>query len=596
MSGSLPITGPGAQPWSWPPVWWRRWHRADLRGDLTAGVVVAVMLVPQSLAYATLAGLPVQAGLLASVLPLLAYAVFGDSRTLSVGPAAITSLMVGHALSALAVPGSAHYLLLSAALAAASGLLMLILGMLRMGFLSQLLSRPVVQGFTVASALLISLGQLGPLLGGAGLGHTLPAMLQSVVAAWRAEGVWAWADVGTGVASLLALWLGPQLIRLAATRWAADDLGVLASRLWPLVVLAGGSIAAWMGHQHGGWLPKVVGDLHLDGVLQTWSGAASHLDWAAARALALPVLMVSLIGFVSSMSVAQAFAFKQGDRVDADRELLGLGLANVGAAAVGGLAVAGGLSRTVVNEAAGARSPLAGVITSGLLVLLIALLLPVLAWLPKASLAAVIIMAVLNLVSFKPWVQAWSYDRAEAGAFASTLLGVLLLGFDVGLLVGLVWSLAALVWRHSQPHMAEVGRVPGTEHFRNIDRHRVERLTGVLMVRVDESLAFTNIHRVEQGIGELLAHRPGTQALVLNMGAVNHIDQTALHALEELEKGLHQQGVTLYLTDIKGPVMDRLQSTPWMQRMNAQVFLSAQQAWESLSGAGSSSLISTPQE
>ena len=567
-----------------PPVWWRRWQRSDLPGDLSAGLVVAVMLVPQSLAYAMLAGLPPHAGLLASILPLLAYAVFGDSRTLSVGPAAVTSLMVAHALSPLAMAGSPLYVLLSALLAVASGALMLVMGVLRMGFLSQLMSRPVVQGFTVASALLILAGQLGPLLGTRGLGHTLPDMWQMVASRWgTAADVMPGVDAMVGMASLLALWVGPRW--LGRVRQGGPGLRVswLLGRLWPLLVLTLSGALAWWWATTNGPKVQVVGPLSLGRPGEVWSLLGPELTWRMAGDLVLPVLLVSLVGFVSSMSVAQTFALKHGDRVDADRELLGLGLANLGGGLLGGLAVSGGLSRTVVNDAAGARSPLAGVITAVLLVLLIALVLPALAWLPRATLSAVIIMAVANLVTWAPWRATWAYDRADAGAFASTLLGVLLLGFEVGLLVGLVWSLGAMVWRHSQPHVAEVGRVPGTEHFRNVDRHQVECLPGVLMVRVDESLEFTNIQRVEQGVMAMLARRPGTRTLVLLMSAVNHVDHTALQALIEWQQGLAQQGITLCLTDIKGPVADRLHATPWWEHMQAHVFLSANHAWQALS-------------
>lgn len=585
MSAATPDTQTSGPPWAWPPLWVRRWRRADLSGDLTAGVVVAVMLVPQSLAYAMLAGLPPHAGLLASILPLVAYALFGDSRTLSVGPAAITSLMVAHALAPLAPVGTATYLLLSAVLALASGLLMMVMGVLRMGFLSQLMSQPVVQGFTVASALLILLGQWGPLMGWGGLGHTLPDMLATVQALVMKGGMALSPDAQVGLAALFGLWLGPRLIQRLGARAAGAAWTLLAARLWPLVVLVGAAAWAWWGRDGFSADVKVVGALTLGGWGQAWQGA-SALGWVEVQALALPVLLVSLVGFVSSMSVAQTFALKHSERVDADRELLGLGLANVGSAALGGLAVAGGLSRTVVNEAAGARSPLAGIITASLLVVLMLLVLPALAWLPKSALAAVIIMAVINLVTFQPWRATWAYDRADAGAFACTLLGVLLLGFEVGLLAGLMWSLAAMVWRHSQPHMAEVGRVPGTEHFRNVGRHQVEVLPGVLMVRVDESLDFTNIQRVEQGFNDLLARRPGTHAIVVLMSAVNHIDHTALSALSEWHKTLSRQGIALYLTDIKGPVMDRLQSTEWMQRLQGHVFLSAQHVWAQLSNPG----------
>lgn len=563
-----------ASPWSLPPPWLRQWQRTWLAGDLTAGVVVAVMLVPQSLAYAMLAGLPPQVGLLASLLPLLAYAVFGSSRTLSVGPAAITSLMVVQALTPLAAPGSLTYVALAWCVALGSGLLLLAMGAWRLGFLSQLLSRPVVQGFTVASALLILAGQVAPLLGEPSMGTTLPDILRSAWGLVR-SGVMAHpGDLVVGVGALVALGLG--------ARWVTPLLG---QRLWPLLVLVSASLgAAWLS-SHTAWQPALVGTVSLQGteVAGAWS-QVRHLEASHFTALAMPILLISLVSFVSSVSVAQSFALKQGERIDADRELLGLGLANVGSTVLGGMPVSGGLSRSVVNEAAGARSPLAGVVTALLLAALLSTLIPWLAWLPKAALAAVIIMAVAGLIEGQSLRAAWRYDRTEAGAFLSTALGVLLVGFEAGILLGMAWSMGAMIWRHSQPHMAEVGRLPGTEHFRNVARHQVEVLPGVLMVRVDESLDFTNVQRVEQRLCELIHSRGDTRHVVLLLSAVNHIDHTAIQSLLELDTALADQGKTLYLAHIKGPVMDRLSAGRVADRFNGRHFMSAQQAWEALSG------------
>lgn len=298
--------------------------------------------------------------------------------------------------------------------------------------------------------------------------------------------------------------------------------------------------------------------------------------------LFMPVLLISLVSFVSSVSVAQTFALRHGERIDADRELLGLGLANVGSAVLGGMAVSGGLSRSVVNEAAGARSPLAGVLTSVALGGILLVCLPLLAYLPKAALAAVIITAVSGLVQMRPLLDAWRYDRADAWAFISTGLGVLLIGFEAGILLGIAWSLGAMVWRHSQPHMAEVGRVPGTEHFRNVQRHEVQQLDGVLMVRVDESLDFTNIQRVELALCERIHARAGVERIVLLLSAVNHIDHSAMQTLLELDEALAEQGLILYFAEVKGPVMDRIEGCHLDGRFEGRIFMSAQHAWDAL--------------
>lgn len=569
-------------PWAMPPPWVRGWERGWLGGDASAGVVVAIMLVPQSLAYAMLAGLPAQVGLLASVLPLLAYAVFGSSRALSVGPAAITSMVVGQAL-ARSKGGDPGWL--AACLALMTGALLLLMGSLRLGFLSQLLSRPVMQGFTLASAVLIVAGQVASLLGWRSLGYTLPEMGQALAQGWQAHELGYRPDAWVGLGAVCLLVCGPWVMRRL-------QLGAVLMRLWPVAVLALALPgASWVDHfgRCGGVAeacPSVarVGAVSLSFFdLSGLYASGPSWTWSAVPDLVLPVLMLAAVTFASSVAVAQAFALKDGARIDANRELLGLGLANVGSAVLGGLPVAGGLSRSVVNDAAGARSPLAGVISAAVLVAILAVSMPLVALLPKAALAAVIIVAMLDLIRPATLLAAWRYDRAEAGAFVVTALGVLLVGFETGLMLGMAWSLGAMIWRHSQPHLAEVGRMPGTEHFRNVARFDVETLPGVLMLRVDESLNFTNVQRVEQGLCERVHGSGCVDRVVLLLSAVNHIDHTAAQALLELDKALAEQGKTLYLAEVKGPVMDRLQAGGVASQFDGRIYLSAQQAWQALS-------------
>ncbi len=582
-----PVTG-ADKPWTFPPPWLRQWERGWLSGDVTAGAVVAIMLVPQSLAYAMLAGLPPQAGLLASLLPLLAYAVFGSSSSLSVGPAAIASMMVAQALTPLMRPGSAGYILLAASLALGSGLLMLLMGWLRMGFLSQLLSRPVMQGFTLASAVLIVLGQIAPLVGWGSLGYTLPEMLRALMQHVQSTAAWHQADLTIGLVAMLLLGLGPLVVSWFSRRLGiAERASQVATRLWPLLVLVGTTLLANRLNVQSADHAALVGgvSLHADRFSQLFTTWAL-LPMVELSALVTPMLLIGMVSFVSSVAVAQAFALKHGERIDANRELLGLGLANVGAAVLGGLPVSGGLSRSVVNDAAGARSPLAGVITAAVLLALLWMLMPWMAMLPKAALAAIIIMAMINLLQLGPLLAAWRYDRAEAWAFISTAAGVLLIGFEAGILLGMAWSLGAMIWRHSHPHMAEVGRLPGSEHFRNVARYQVETLPGVLMMRIDESLNFTNVQRVEQQLCEQIHGHGNIDKIVLLLSAVNHIDHTAAQLLLELDAALTEQGKTLYLAEIKGPVMDKLKASDLAGRFAGRIYLSGQQAWEVLATAG----------
>ena len=458
-----------------------------------------------------------------------------------------------------------------------------------MGFLSQLLSRPVVQGFTVASAVLIMAGQVAPLLGWQSDARGALDTLRL----WRDHLTWSegWprlqvqsGDALIGLTALCLLWAGPKILTaLARMAGWRDSVTQIAGRLWPLAVLVLTSLGAvWLKTRSFGPIAQVgTVSVQIDGAAQSLA-LAWQQPTAVLGDLVMPVLLISLLTFVSSMSVAQTFALRHGERTDADRELLGLGLANVGSAVLGGLAVSGGLSRSVVNDAAGARTPLAGVITAFILSGLLLAFLPWLGYLPKAALAAVIIMAGVGLVQFAPLRDAWRYDRADAWAFISTVLGVMLVGFEAGILWGIAWSLGAMIWRHSQPHMAAVGRLPGTEHFRNVQRHEVELLDGVLMVRVDESLDFTNIQRVELRLCELIHARGNIKRIVLLLSAVNHIDHSAMQTLLELDAALADQGKTLYLAEIKGPVMDRLQSCHMDKRFEGRIFMSAQHAWDAL--------------
>ncbi|MFT3857232.1 MAG: SulP family inorganic anion transporter [Aquabacterium sp.] len=461
-----------------------------------------------------------------------------------------------------------------------------------------MLSRPVVQGFTVASAILILLGQMAPLLGSAPWGHTLPQMASSFIRHAGHHALWSPGDALIGIGAAVALWLGMPSVRWIGIRleWGEARTQVL-SRLWPMVVLVLASVAGWaMTQRMAGapdWSPQRVGVVSIDPAALSglWS-AHWPSDPQAWAALIMPTLMITLVGFVSSGAVAQTFALRHGERVDANRELLGLGAANIGAAVLGGMPVAGGLSRSVVNEAAGARSPLSGVITALLLGVCLWPLLPWMAWLPRAALAAIIIVGIASLIEFQALKAAWRYDKAEGWAFLSTAIGVLLIGFEAGILLGLAWSLGAMVWRHSQPHVVEVGRLPGTEHFRNIERYHSETLPGVLMVRIDESLDFTNILRVEQRLIELMSGRPAVRHVVLMLSAVNHIDHSAAQALMELDAALAGQGRQLYLSEIKGPVIDRLQTGGVAQHFRGRMFLNGNEAWHALRKVIEAELIS----
>lgn len=559
---------------TWLPAWLRGYRPAWLAGDLTAGLIVTVMLIPQSLAYAMLAGLPPEVGLYASILPIVAYALLGSSMTLAVGPVAVASLMTASALQPLAAAGSAEYVTLAVQLSLISGVMLLAFGALRLGFLAYFLSHPVISGFISGSAVLIAVGQLKHILGvqvtGSGVFETLSGLLTALPQTQPTT-------AAIGVSSLLFLlaarrYLTPVLTRLGM---ATSTAGLMA-KLAPMVaVIASTAIVAFFGlHESAG--VRVVG-----AVPQGLPQLSLQLPGLSAlEQLWLPALLITLIGFVESVSVAQSLALKRQQRIQPNRELLGLGAANLASALSGGYPVTGGFARSVVNFAAGAHTPLAGVISAALMALVISVMTGLFYHLPHAVLAATIIVAVTSLIDLHTLREAWHYDRADALSLVATALGVVALGVEVGILTGVVLSLAVLVWRSSHPHMAVVGRVPGTEHFRNVARHTVQTVPGLLALRVDESLFFANATVLEDRIEALLAQDATLRRVLLICSAVNQIDTTALGVLTQLERSLAARGIEFMLAEVKGPVMDRLRPTELGQRLQQRVFLSVHEAFE----------------
>lgn len=555
------------------PDWLRNYRASWLAGDAVAGLIVTVMLIPQSLAYALLAGLPAEVGLYASLLPIVAYALLGSSMTLAVGPVAVVSLMTASALQPLAAPGSADYVQLAVLLALLSGAMLLGFGLLRFGFLAHFLSHPVISGFITGSAVLIAVGQLKHLLGvqaqGENVFHTFLALAQALPGTNLTV-------LALGGGSLLFLWLARKfLAKLLVGVGLSAKVADMAAKLAPMlaVMVSTAVVAAWgLDRSHGvpvvGAVPQGLPSLGLPA-----------FDLSSLQALWLPALLISLVGFVESVSVAQSLALKRQQRIQPNRELLGLGAANLASAFSGGFPVTGGFARSVVNFAAGANTPLAGVISAALMALVVAFFTGWFHALPQAVLAATIIIAVTGLIDLGTLREAWHYDKADALSLIATALGVMALGVEAGILLGVALSLGTLVWRSSHPHMAVVGRVPGTEHFRNVDRHQVVTEPGLIAVRVDESLYFANASALQDRIEALVQADPAARHVLLVCSAVNQIDTTALGVLSELQRSLGQRGMRLLLSEVKGPVMDRLQGTDFGRRMQGQVFLSTHAAF-----------------
>lgn len=556
--------------------WGRSYDRSALSNDLIAAVIVTIMLIPQSLAYALLAGLPPEAGIYASIAPIVLYAIFGTSRTLAVGPVAVVSLLTASAVGQVAEAGTAGYAVAALTLAFLSGGFLVLLGVLRLGFLANFLSHPVIAGFITASGILIATSQLKHILGVSAHGHTLPEMLGALFA-HLSEINWITVAIGVSAAAFL-FWvrgnLKPLLQRLGTGPLLTDFL----AKGGPVVAVVATTGAVWAFDLADQGV-KIVGDVPQSLPPLTMPGLSTDL----LGALLVPAILISIIGFVESVSVAQTLAAKKRQRIDPDQELIGLGAANLGAAFTGGFPVTGGFSRSVVNYDAGAETPAAGIFTAiGLAIAAIALT-PLVYFLPNATLAATIIVAVLSLVDFSILRKTWDYSRADFAAVAATILLTLGLGVEVGVASGVAISVLLHLYKTSRPHVAEVGLVPGTQHFRNIHRHEVETSPSVLTLRVDESLYFVNARFLEDLVQSRVSQGCSIQHVVLMFSAVNDVDYSALESLEAINARLTAIGVGLHFSEVKGPVMDRLKRSHLIHDLNGEVFLSQFDAWDQLS-------------
>jgi len=554
--------------------WSKTYSRQDAAQDGLAAVIVTIMLIPQSLAYAMLAGMPPEAGLYASILPIIAYAVFGSSRVLAVGPVAVVSLMTAAALGSVAESGTADYATAALTLAALSGAMLFGMGLLRMGFIANFLSHPVIAGFITASAVLIAMGQIGPLIGVKMTGASVPELVESF---WAGKAAFNWQTLVIGALGVAFLsWVRQRMKPTLRALGVGPMLADVLTKAGPVVAVATSTLAVWgfgLDVAVVGAVPAALPPL-----------TSPSFDLALIRELAMPAFLISVVGFVESVSVAQTLAARKRQRIRPDQELIGLGAANLAAGFSGGFPVTGGFARSVVNADAGAATPAAGIYTAlGLAIAALALT-PLLYFLPKATLAATIIVAVLGLVDLSILKKTWGYSRADFAAVAGTILVTLALGVEAGISTGVILSIALHLWRTSRPHVAEVGLVAGTQHFRNILRYEVITDPTVLSLRIDESLYFANTRYLEDLILERTAEDQNLRHVILMCSAVNEIDMTALETLEALMMHLKDRGIALHLSEVKGPVMDRLQRSSFLDHLTGRVFLSQHEAFASLTG------------
>ena len=558
-------------------TWLPHYHKRLLGADLLAGLIVTVMVIPQSLAYALLAGLPAVVGLYASILPQLLYTFLGTSRTLAVGPVAIIALMTGAALSSVAAPGTPEYLQAALVLSLLSGAILVAMGALKMGFFSNYLSHPVISGFLTASGILIAVSQLGSLLGVSSSGFTLVERLMTLLPNLPTFNPY---TVAIGGGTLLFLVLmrryGKQSLIKIGLPAALADLMTKAGPVFAVVVT---TLAAWhwqLAYEQG---VAVVGTIPsgLPALSFPWGDASL---W---RALLIPAMLISLVGFVESVSMGQMLAAKRRQRISPNQELIGLGAANLAAGFTSGMPVTGGLSRTVINYDAGAQTPAAGAFAALGIALVTMAFTGWLYHLPIATLAATITVSILTLVDIPMLRQTWRYSRSDFAAMAITILLTLVEGIEAGIIGGVTLSIALFLYRTSRPHSALVGRVPDTEHFRNVERHDVETVSNAALLRIDESLYFANARYLEDTVYNLVASRPELEHVVLICSAVNLIDASALESLDAINARLKDSDVKLHLSEVKGPVMDQLKKSDFLDALTGRVFLSTYAAWRQFS-------------
>ena len=538
----------------WVPAvgWLSSYRREDLRGDLLAGLTVAIMLIPQGMAYAMLAGLPPYIGLYASILPPFLYALFGTSRQLSFGPVAMDSLLVATGVGAIAAVGTERYLALAILLGVLVGVLQLAMGLLRMGFLVNFLSRPVISGFTSAAALIIGLSQLKHLLG-VELARSSKLHEIAVDLGRKIGGVHAVTFL-IGVVAILFLFF--------LKRWRPR---------WPgaLFVVFFGTLAVWsLGlHQQGvrivGAVPRGLPSL----TLPIW-------DLGLYKELFPIALVIAFVAFLEGISVARAMAQREGYVVDANQELIAMGLANLGGGLTSGYPGTGGLSRSAVNYQAGAKTPLASMITSLLVALTLLFFTPLFFYLPNAVLAAIVMVAVFGLIDVKEPIRLWKVKRMDAALLGLTFSVTLFVGIQQGILVGVGVSLLLFIARSTRPHTAILGRLPGTEIYRNAKRFpEVEIWPDIVIFRIDASFYFANVAFFKEQVERLVLEK-GDQirAVIIDASSINFIDSSAATALEEIARSLREAKISLYLASVKGPVRDVLHLSGFCAMLGEEFF------------------------
>ncbi len=538
----------------WAPIlqWLPSYEKSNLRGDLSAGMTVAVMLIPQGMAYAVLAGLPPVYGLYASILPLLLYAVFGTSRQLAVGPVAMVSLIIFAGISEFAQPGTERFIQLAILATLGVGVIQTMMGTLKMGFLVNFLSHPVLSGFTSAAAIIIGASQLKNLFG-LQIPGSMPVLDTITTAVINLPN----ANLATAL-----IGIGSVILIIGLKKWKKSFPSAL------VVVLIGTGIVALLDlNLHG---VAIVGDI------PKGFPAFSSPEFNVQDLISLMpvILVISLVGYMESIAIAKSIANRRQYKIDSNQELIGLGMANIGGAFFQSFPVTGGLSRTAVNDQAGAETPLAAIISAVVVAFTVAFLTPLFYYLPQAVLAAIIIVAVSSLFDSHAMKVLWKTDRRDLALLLVTFISTLSLGIETGIAIGVILSLVIVIYNSTKPHSAELGRLEQTENYRNLDRYpEAVKREDVIVFRYDSPLYFASSNYFLDRVQELVQTRNTTPKLfILDAASVNFIDSTGMHSLEELLKFLDKKGIKFAIAGVIGPVRDKLKQSGIMTQIGMNNF------------------------
>ena len=528
--------------------------------DAFAGLITAILLIPQGMAYALLAGLPIEVGIYSSLLPALIYAIFGTSKILSVGPVSIAAIMVASALSspeimALGTPTQNAILL-----ALEGGLILCLMSTLKMGGLVNYISQPVLSGFTSGAAIIIVWSQLPSILGfRVGTCDSALSCLENSYSSFNSY------EMMLGLMSLTIIALmGKPLVKILINSGMSNSIRIGISKSASIISIIIGTILVTLFSLDINHNVAVVGSIP-EG-LPNISLSFINVSFTHLLALLPSAFFIALIAYVESVAIAKVIATAQNDKINPNQELIALGSANLASSISGGMPVAGGFSRTMVNYSAGAKSQVAMLVAVLIISMVVMTISHTLESIPKAILAAIIILAVLPLIEVKKLYTVWKEDRADGISQILTLIGVLALGIEEGIILGVIVTIFCYLRRAGRPHIAVVGRIKDTDHFRNVKRHRVETWKDLLLIRIDENITFANINYISDFI-EKESLRLQPKHVVLIFSSVSYIDTTAIIYLRQLITNLKEQGVTLNLAEVKGPVLDKLDKIDFVKEL-----------------------------